>query len=227
MKPPYGRVFQPHAYPQQRRLRQGRQARSHFMRRRKRSQAAEKEGNIVTVGRRFKPKLVFREPEMQSLYDRADPPIQQLVERILLDESDGFHGYLHAARPQMPTKKAPARRTLVQNQNQPSSQGTIRPSNELVRYEFIEKLLRTPDADKTQKTLNEMMSLYQELLEKNLSDQSKELPQMPFSGGASSLMLASQQSIVVHTERKAQTLLGKKRAGEPAGLQAPKAKRQA
>lgn len=37
---------------------------------------------------------------------------------------------------------------------------------EHLKYQFIEKLLRQPDKDLTSKTLQEMASLYQELLEK-------------------------------------------------------------
>ena len=45
-------------------------------------------------------------------------------------------------------------------------------STRRLKYEIVEKLLRVPEIDTNQKTLREMMSLYQELMDKNLSDKS-------------------------------------------------------
>ena len=42
------------------------------MRYRNKQQAEKKENHIITVGKNFKPKIKFKEQEMQSLYDKAD-----------------------------------------------------------------------------------------------------------------------------------------------------------
>ena len=56
--------------------------------------------------------------------------------------------------------------------NQPILGGGRPKSSEYRKYEIIEQLLKTSDSDKAQKTMQEMIDLYQELVEKNLSDKS-------------------------------------------------------
>ena len=113
----------------------------------------------------------------------------------------------------------PILRSPLHQSTRLSSQVSIPSPKDHVKYEFIEKLLRTPDLSKTQQTINEMMNLYQEIVEKTttIADQSKDQQVAgPFSGNASS-MLNSQQSIVVHTDHHMRPSFGQR--GPNDGLQ--------
>jgi len=58
------------------------------------------------IGRRFKPKIVFKENEMQTLFDKAEPPVQQVIEKILIDELDQFHNFSYASHSKTMKRRA-------------------------------------------------------------------------------------------------------------------------
>ena len=94
---------------------------------------------------------------MQKLYENADQPVQQVIEKILLDDLDQISnfGYGSSSAQKKRVKTPTANNSLAKRHT------------DHVKYEFIEKLLRQPDKELTSKTLQEMAFLYQDLVEKN------------------------------------------------------------
>ena len=54
-----------------------------------------KDGNNenMIIGTRFRPQIVFKEQDMQKLYENADQPVQQVIEKILLDDLDQISNF--------------------------------------------------------------------------------------------------------------------------------------
>ena len=83
--------------------------------------------------------------------------------------------------------------------------------NDHVKYEFIEKLLRHPAQDSTRKTLQEMANLYQELLEKNLTNSSAQ-------GAVNSIMMrgdgnyGSESPLCLNTNQSIQVITDQRKA---------------
>ena len=47
----------------------------------------------MIIGTRFKPQIVFKEQDMQKLFENADQPVQQVIEKILLDDLDQISNF--------------------------------------------------------------------------------------------------------------------------------------
>ena len=91
---------------------------------------------------------------MQTLFERAEQPVQEVIERILLDDLDLLQNFGYAPSSYQKRERAKSAVNFF-----------AKKQNDHLKYEFIEKLLKQPDKDLTSKTLQEMANLYQELLE--------------------------------------------------------------
>ena len=111
-----------------------------------------------------------------------------MVERILLQDRELWSqpGFAYATKTNNTGRNQGRRSYSPTSYKMASKMTLLQPvlgagaqSNRQLKYEIIERLLRTPDTDVTSRTLKEMMNLYQELLDKNLSDKSSVQAQNP------------------------------------------------
>ena len=82
--------------------------------------------------------------------------MQQVIEKILLDDLDHFQGFAYA--PQAAQKQ----RVTATTVNSPAQR-----QGDHVKYEFIERLLKQSDKTLNGNTLKEVSNLYQILIERN------------------------------------------------------------
>lgn len=144
----------------------------------------------MVVGTKFKPRIVFKESDLQHLFDSAEQPVQQMISKVLLDDIDLYDGYGYQSQ-------------VKKYQKVKQLKSAFSRQNDHLKYEFIERLLKKPDQEMTRKTLTEMTMLYQDLLEKNLSNSSSVGPtQMNKMSlhDQGSIAVNSQQSIIVLTD---------------------------
>ena len=148
-----------------------------------------------------------------------------MIEKIILDDFDTYY------QAQSSAKKKRAK-TPGSNQKRPGfgertsavNLTNVNQSNEHLKYEIIEKILKQPPVDKDlpNKTLQEMMNLYQELLEKNLSNSSVRETGAHLGSqfnNQDSVLVNSQGSIIVLTDRNNQTLYQKVNLGSETTFQ--------
>ena len=110
-----------------------------------------------------------------------------MIQRIVFDDLDSLSIMANQNQPQKSASPGPTFHHVKQRPRTTGTPGLFGTNNNAAaenyqfKYEFIERLLRQPEKDLTNKTLQEMANLYQELLDRQLASSSLNQTAMHFN----------------------------------------------